>query len=607
MAKLNQRRLFNPFVLITLVVAFLAVFGCGGGGSSNSSGGGAANTAPTADAGPDQPAVNEFDLVTLDGSGSVDPEGGTLLFQWVQTAGPAVALSDDTAEQPTFTATDVGTLTFELTVTDDDGASDSDVVTVVVNQTALLSGSVNVSPDGSVNLTGAGLVDWAHWGLNAASDFNQKAGVTNQISNFTKVSNVVGPPGGPVRFTDAPVAFSWNDGTPDVNATDTTTGIFFPMNNSDGSDVGQGYSLTIDADTTSKSLTLHVGGQQAEGRLVATLSDNSAGPFEVSLTNENGIFTNVVTLTFKALSDSQTLNVEYTLANDFGTVSNLTLLAAELDAVAKPTISPSGGVFTGSVEVTLATATPGAEIRYTDDGTEPNASSNLFTGPFTVSTDTTIRAKGFLGGEKSPEASADFTVNPANLGGSLSAFVNPPPASVDLTTEGTLDWAHWGLNAVSDFNQKAGVTNQISNFTEVNNPNGPIQFADNPVAFSWNDGSPDGAATDTTTGIFFVMPNNDGSDVGQGYSLTVDADDTTKIINLYLGGLTGEGVLEASLSDGSASDAVLLISNEFGVFTRVVTIEFRAASPGQSLTIEYTLNGDFGTPSNLTLQAATLK
>jgi uncharacterized repeat protein (TIGR01451 family) len=61
------------------------------------------NHAPTADAGPDQ-TVKEQTLVTLDGSGSADPDGDALTYAWAQISGPAVTLSDPTAQKPTFTA-----------------------------------------------------------------------------------------------------------------------------------------------------------------------------------------------------------------------------------------------------------------------------------------------------------------------------------------------------------------------------------------------------------------------------------------------------------------------------------------------------------------------
>jgi hypothetical protein len=51
------------------------------------------NLPPTADAGPDQ-TVSEGDTVILDGSNSSDPDDGIASYQWTQTGGPAVTLSD---------------------------------------------------------------------------------------------------------------------------------------------------------------------------------------------------------------------------------------------------------------------------------------------------------------------------------------------------------------------------------------------------------------------------------------------------------------------------------------------------------------------------------
>ncbi len=79
-----------------------------------------ADLPPLADAGPDQ-TVNEGVLVTLDGSGSSDPESVPLIFSWTQTAGPTIALSSSSDVNPTFTAPAVDpqiVLTYQLTVSD---------------------------------------------------------------------------------------------------------------------------------------------------------------------------------------------------------------------------------------------------------------------------------------------------------------------------------------------------------------------------------------------------------------------------------------------------------------------------------------------------------
>jgi pectate lyase len=63
-----------------------------------------------------------------------------------------------------------------------------------------------------------------------------------------------------------------------------------------------------------------------------------------------------------------------------------------------PTVSPSpAAAFVGSAHVTLATKTPGAEIRYTLDDSAPSATSPRYEGPFEVSRSATLRTRAFLG------------------------------------------------------------------------------------------------------------------------------------------------------------------------------------------------------------------
>lgn len=73
------------------------------------------NQAPTADAGGPY-TVNEGDPLTLDGSGSSDPNGDTLYFAWDLDGDGDY--DDSTAEQPAYTWMDDGDYTVQLEVTD---------------------------------------------------------------------------------------------------------------------------------------------------------------------------------------------------------------------------------------------------------------------------------------------------------------------------------------------------------------------------------------------------------------------------------------------------------------------------------------------------------
>jgi uncharacterized repeat protein (TIGR01451 family) len=145
------------------------------------------NTAPTADAG--SPQNVHGGTVTLNGSASTDPDGDALLYHWLQTDGTTVTLSDPTAASPTFTAPLAdGLLTFQLTVTDTFGATDSDTTTVTVGNaipsadagspqtvhsgTVILDGSASTDPEGDALLY--------HW--------LQTDGTTVTLSDPTAVS-----------------------------------------------------------------------------------------------------------------------------------------------------------------------------------------------------------------------------------------------------------------------------------------------------------------------------------------------------------------------------------------------------------------------------------
>jgi hypothetical protein len=103
--------------------------------------------------------------VTLNGSGSSDPQGTTLTFGWSQTAGPAVVLTTSPSSAiATFTAPHVpagspaATLTFQLIVTNSVGlASGTSSVDITVNPAALLAPIVGAGAPQTVPSSTAGV------------------------------------------------------------------------------------------------------------------------------------------------------------------------------------------------------------------------------------------------------------------------------------------------------------------------------------------------------------------------------------------------------------------------------------------------------------------
>ena len=71
--------------------------------------------------------------------------------------------------------------------------------------------------------------------------------------------------------------------------------------------------------------------------------------------------------------------------------------------------------FDESTEVTIS-GPDGAEIRYTTDGTAPNAESTLYDTAITLTDTTTVKAIAIKDGESSEAATKVFTKNGSNVG-----------------------------------------------------------------------------------------------------------------------------------------------------------------------------------------------
>jgi endoglucanase len=133
-------------------------------------------------------------------------------------------------------------------------------------------------------------------------------------------------------------------------------------------------------------------------------------------------------------------------------------IVVPMPVAAAPSFAPDGGTFTSAVQVTLSSATPGATIYYTTDGSAPgtnspsatNGAAVLLVQPLTNSVRAFARASGHQ--DSAIATSAVFTVVPMPVaaapsfapdGGSFTGSVNvvlsslTPGSTIHYTTDGS--------------------------------------------------------------------------------------------------------------------------------------------------------------------------
>ena len=187
--------------------------------------------------------------------------------------------------------------------------------------------------------------------------------------------------------------------------------------------------------------------------------------------------------------------------------------------------------------------------------------------------------------------------------GTLTGTQTTAPSAVNLTAEGTLDWAHWGLNTKSDFDHKASVTSQISDVTATGTVD---QFPDAVVGYSWIEGTPTASALFTTTGIFITGLSHDGGKTN-GFQFTVAANTTPKVLKVYAGAWNAQIHFEARLSDGSAAPYIDESLDDVGAGAAAVyRVQFAANSAGQTLTVRVYAIALHDPNGNCTLMSASL-
>ena len=275
---------------------------------------------PVANAGPDQTFVDvaKGTVVTLDGTSSIDPDGGTLTYAWSQVSGASVTLSSTTAAQPTFTypsggggggvskqkgGTDKGlpvdTLVFELVVSDGASTSAADQVTITINTNDV------PTADAGVDQTFFGLVNG---------------------DTFTLAGSGTDPDGDTLTYVWTQTAGRSLTLSDSTSAAPTVT---FDGSYSAGANEVFTYSLIVnDGSTNSVADTV-----------TFTLVENRA-PIADAGTDQNGINAGeLVTLTGGGSSDADGDTLTYTWSQVSGPIAALSSTTAESPTFTAPDVT----------------------------------------------------------------------------------------------------------------------------------------------------------------------------------------------------------------------------------------------------------------------------
>jgi len=113
--------------------------------------------------------------------------------------------------------------------------------------------------------------------------------------------------------------------------------------------------------------------------------------------------------------------------------------AAPQTAVATPTFSPVPGTYTGSVTITIESATPGATLRFTTDGTNPTSTSGTIInngGSITLSSSVTVKAIAYKTGmTDSAIASGNYSIQLATGGTVRTPTFSPQPKTYNYAPQ----------------------------------------------------------------------------------------------------------------------------------------------------------------------------
>jgi len=303
------------------------------------------NVVPVANAGGDQAITLPVNTVTLNGTGSKDSDGSIKKYAWTKVSGPAGgSIASPSNASTKVNGLTVGTYVFQLTVTDDQGSTASDNVTISVNSAVVVNvpptanagdAQVITLPVNSVTLNGTDSKD---------SDGKIKTYSWSKVSGPV-ACNIASPNASTTKITGLLVGayvfkltVTDDDGATASGTVAVTVNPAVVINQPPTADAGNTQTITLPAN----NVTLNGGGSKdTDGKIVTYAWSKISGPASGDIASPSAVSTKVTGL----VAGAYIFNL--TVTDNSGATASATVAVTVKPAVVpnKPPVAKAGDDF----------------------------------------------------------------------------------------------------------------------------------------------------------------------------------------------------------------------------------------------------------------------